>query len=180
MFCPKCGTKNPDDGKFCRKCGIELEPVSELLSGKIQTLKRDSKGKPKRKPRWESAITPIFAGLAMLIISIILAVTGAGRYWWFWLLIPAFGAIGSGVSNLIQIKQDRDENDSTTQTDETTQIAYHRQSELPPSQTEYVSPKIEKRYEIGNLVPPSVIEDTTRHLEIDEEGKTMTLPEDKV
>lgn len=24
MFCPKCGTKNPDNAKFCKKCGMNL------------------------------------------------------------------------------------------------------------------------------------------------------------
>ena len=34
MFCPKCGTQNPEKGKFCRTCGTDLAPVSEALSGK--------------------------------------------------------------------------------------------------------------------------------------------------
>ena len=26
MFCPKCGTENPEHAKFCTKCGAELVP----------------------------------------------------------------------------------------------------------------------------------------------------------
>ncbi|MBA7507134.1 hypothetical protein ES706_05850 [subsurface metagenome] len=26
MFCPKCGTENPEGAKFCSKCGAELAP----------------------------------------------------------------------------------------------------------------------------------------------------------
>jgi uncharacterized membrane protein len=26
MFCPKCGTENPEYAKFCTKCGAELAP----------------------------------------------------------------------------------------------------------------------------------------------------------
>ena len=25
MFCPKCGTKNNDEGKFCSNCGFKIE-----------------------------------------------------------------------------------------------------------------------------------------------------------
>jgi hypothetical protein len=45
---------------------------------------------------------------------------------------------------------------------------------LPPNQTEYVAP--ESRFKTGDLVPPSVTDNTTRHLEMDSEGKTMALP----
>jgi len=45
---------------------------------------------------------------------------------------------------------------------------------LPPTQTEYISP--ESRYKTGDLVPPSVVENTTRLLEIDKDGETETLP----
>lgn len=27
MFCPKCGTKNPDGGRFCTACGLELAAI---------------------------------------------------------------------------------------------------------------------------------------------------------
>jgi uncharacterized membrane protein len=29
MFCPKCGTENPDDAKFCSKCGAGLGATSD-------------------------------------------------------------------------------------------------------------------------------------------------------
>jgi hypothetical protein len=45
---------------------------------------------------------------------------------------------------------------------------------LPPPQTEWAQP--ESRYKTGDLVPPSVTDATTRHLEIDSEGQTMALP----
>ena len=42
MFCPKCGVKNPDDGKFCRKCGTDLNLVSDAIKGKLE-VKTDKK-----------------------------------------------------------------------------------------------------------------------------------------
>jgi hypothetical protein len=45
---------------------------------------------------------------------------------------------------------------------------------LPPTQTTYVEP--ESRFKTGDLVPPSVTDNTTRQLEMDSEGQTMALP----
>ncbi|MEO6587821.1 MAG: hypothetical protein ABIP06_00715, partial [Pyrinomonadaceae bacterium] len=42
---------------------------------------------------------------------------------------------------------------------------------------DYVEPPRQSIYDTGDLqIPPSVTDHTTRHLEIDKEGKTMTLP----
>lgn len=32
MYCPQCATANPDDVKFCRVCGLELETVVTALT----------------------------------------------------------------------------------------------------------------------------------------------------
>lgn len=32
MFCRKCGAQNPDDGKFCSKCGYNLNADNSTLS----------------------------------------------------------------------------------------------------------------------------------------------------
>ena len=48
MFCPKCGTQNPETGKFCRSCGTDLGNVSQALTGQLQPARPmvDRKGKP--------------------------------------------------------------------------------------------------------------------------------------
>ena len=33
MFCPKCGYKNPDDARFCGKCGEMLPAPDEDFNG---------------------------------------------------------------------------------------------------------------------------------------------------
>jgi hypothetical protein len=114
----------------------------------------------------------IFSGLAFLAVAIALAFS-IGRGWWFWLLIPAFTSIGAGVAQYIQLK--KAEKTGVVFAPSANAIPPGHNARLPSPQTEFVAP--ESRYKTGDLVPPSVTEGTTRHLEPDSEGKTMTLPE---
>jgi hypothetical protein len=186
MFCPKCGTQNPETGKFCRSCGTDLGTVSDALSGKssnqagglglidpIQPIQlRNHRGRP---INWEGAIGKIFMGMAFLIVSIILFFTGRAASWWFWMLIPAFGMLGSGLAQYVQLKKiEQRQNPSLTSQPGQNTISSPQNSALPAQQTEYIAP--DSHYKTGDLVPPSVTDRTTRHLEINKEGETMTLP----
>lgn len=174
MFCPKCGQSNPETGKFCRSCGTDLGNVSSALSSQPQPKKLvNHKGKP---VHIEGAITKMFTGLAFLIVACVLGYTGAagGKAWWFWMLIPAFGSLGAGVAQYMQIRRADQGKSSYLESDPTPAIESRSAQGLPAARTEFVSP--ESRYKTGDLVPPSVTDNTTRHLEMESEGKTMTLP----
>lgn len=174
MFCPKCGTENAETGKFCRSCGTDLGNVTDALSGKLRKSQAmfDKKGKP---INYEGAITKMFTGVAFLIVAIVLAITGAagGKVWWFWMLIPAFGSLGAGVAQYIQLKK-QENNFQIASPEDRNILISHQNAALPPQQTEFVAP--ESKYQTGDLVPPSVTDGTTKLLELDSEGKTMTLP----
>ncbi len=174
MFCPKCGGQNPETGKFCRTCGTDLGNVSSALAGQSQPQRLvNHKGKP---IHLEGAITKMFSGLAFLIVACVLGYTGAagGHSWWFWLLIPAFGSLGTGVAQYMQLRRAEQGQTAFVGSNMGNSISDSQNRALPPPQTEWVQP--ESRYKTGDLVPPSVTENTTRHLEINSEGKTMTLP----
>ena len=171
MFCPKCGGQNPETGKFCRTCGTDLGNVTQALTGALPQAPQmlDRKGKP---VSWDRAIAKMFTGLAFLAVSIALAFSQTGRGWWFWMLIPAFSCLGAGVAQYVQLR--KAEKGGVAYSSSPDFLPQPQNTALPPPQTEWISP--ESRYKTGDLVPPSVAEGTTRHLEIDSEGQTMTLP----
>lgn len=174
MFCPKCGAQNPEAGKFCRSCGTDLAGIPGSLAPSVNHLPPlDKKGKP---VHWEGAITKFASGLAFLAISIVLGVTNmaGGRVWWFWMLIPAFTMIGSGVAQYMQLRGRAPASLSYTPESRPNEFGPTDRSVLGPQSTQFVQP--ESRYKTGDLVPPSVTDGTTRHLEIDRDGETMTLP----
>lgn len=156
--------------KFCRACGTDLGNVSNALSSKSQPQQPvNHKGKP---IHWEGALSKFGTGLAFLIISIVLSRTRMGEAWWFWMLIPAFTCLGAGIAQFIQLK--KAEKGGVVYSASPDALPQSQNTALPPQQTEWVAP--ESRYKTGDLVPPSVTENTTRHLEIDSEGQTMALP----
>ncbi len=182
MFCPKCGTQNPEAGVFCRACGTRLTNATAPLTATPTMQVQQLVGRRGRPITYESAVAKIFTGLAFIIIACILGFTQAagGRGWWFWMFIPGFASLGRGIAQWIQIRnagrgafvapniaaEDRDRS-----------ISAAAAPNLPPSQQEWAS--ADSRYKTGYLVPPSVTETTTRHLDLNKEGQTMTLPADK-
>src|SRR5438445_10095614 len=134
MFCPKCGGQNPEEGKFCRSCGTDLGNVSQALTGAPPRQMLDRRGRP---VTWDRAIVKIFSGLAFVAVACALAFTGAGRGWWFWLLIPAFTSLGAGVAQFIQLR--KAEKERVKYTPMGTAIPPAQNTALPPQQTEFVS-----------------------------------------
>ncbi len=175
MFCPKCGVENPETGKFCRTCGTDLGNVSDALSGNLVIDKGCGTNRRGRPITIESAAAKFFMGLAFVVVAIVLAVTGRGGGWWFWMLIPAFMFIGSGIAQYLQIRRtERGRMNFSAEAGRAVQAA-PRQSTLPPQPANLV-PASESRYKTGDLVPPSVTDNTTKLLEVNQEGETMTLP----
>lgn len=183
MFCQKCGTKNPDNGRFCRNCGADLGTATEGngLALKSSDFYVDRKGRIRSNDPdeiWSSGIRTTLMGVGFLIVAIALFFTQVanGDRWWWAMLFPAFSLLASGIGNLSKAKrlekkkmQGEFQNQSPTLFSQSAQNA-----SLPPAQTEYIAP--DSRYKTGDLVPPSVAEGTTRHLELNTEGETMTLP----
>ncbi|HVF30742.1 MAG TPA: zinc-ribbon domain-containing protein [Pyrinomonadaceae bacterium] len=170
MFCPKCGTQNPETGKFCRSCGTDLGNVSDALTGKLPQQLVNNRG---RTISLESAFTKLSMGVAFIAIAIIAGASGMGRGWWYWMLIPALMFIGSGIAQYIQVRS-AGGSVRVIAPDQNILSGSAPNAVLPPTQTDYVA--AESRYKTGDLVPPSVTDSTTRHLETNSEGETMTLP----
>lgn len=91
------------------------------------------------------------------------------------MLIPAFSMLGAGIAQLIQLRKNEKKMTFVSPTENQNVLREPSNAQLSPSQTAYVKPQT-LMYDTGELVPPSVIEGTTRHLKINREGETMTLP----
>jgi hypothetical protein len=185
MFCPKCGTENPETGKFCRSCGTDLGNVSAVLSGELKPSVApqtyiDRKGRVRSNDPTDilsHAIRSSMMGIGFLIASLVLLFTNManGHTWWWAMLFPAFASLATGISQFVKYGHLEEKRKANIVQQPSLTNNQPFQS-LPPTQAEYIKPQ-GSIYDTGDLtVPPSVTENTTRHLEINKEGETMTLP----
>lgn len=152
MYCPKCSTQNIDSAKYCRTCGANLSLVPQALTGKLpeaQTDNFDRRGRRRREPSIGRGVTRTFMGIAFLIVAA--GITFSGRATGgsgLWLLIPAFLFLGRGIGELVTLlNAERNAR----------QIA-------PPPYAQSTSP-LSPGAVFDPLAPPSVTEQTTRHLD---------------
>src|SRR6266850_535244 len=162
MFCPKCATQNLEGASFCRVCGANISLIPQALSGQLPQAREDEdvelSGRARRRHRrreasLDSVFKNVFMGIAFLLVSMALAFSRMGTGWWFWMLIPAFSMMGTGVAQYIRLKETQRQSVPTGNV---------RQPSLqPPRQVDAFPTRA-----TGELVPPppSVTEGTTRHL----------------
>ena len=157
MFCPKCATNNADGASFCRGCGANISLVPQALTGQMMqppVEEIDAGGRRRRRhrdrgePTLDQSFKNLFMGIGFLIIAIVLSRT-IGYGWWFWMLLPAFSLMGTGIAQYIRLR-DREKRAPLA---------------APPVNNAFQPPSRTPE----ELRPPvaSVTEGTTRHLGVE-------------
>jgi zinc-ribbon domain len=108
MFCPKCATQNLEGASFCRSCGANISLVPQALSGQLMqpppVVQEGCRTRRGRELTLEQPFKNFFMGVAFVIISIVLSRT-IGYGWWFWMLIPAFVFMATGLAQFIRLQE---------------------------------------------------------------------------
>jgi len=152
MFCPNCATQNLDGASFCRGCGANISLVSQALTGQMVQQPEAVLEEGRRRHRHrrelslENSFKNFFLGVAFLIIAIALSRTAMGFTWWFWMLLPAFSLMGTGIAQYIRLKE------------------REKQSSLMPPPMTRAFPDQPRPPEKLRSPVTSVTEGTTRHL----------------
>ena len=176
MFCPKCAAQNLDGASYCRVCGANISLVPQALAGQpVQSNVEDEStcatfsGRRRRGREREltldRAFKNMFMGVAFLLVAIALS-KSIGGGWWFWMLIPAFSMMGTGVAQYLRLKEKRDSFNAPR--------AFPDRVAAPP-------PREFARRNTGELVPPppSVTEGTTRHLGVEAATRHLDASADR-
>jgi hypothetical protein len=153
MFCPKCATQNLEGASFCRTCGANISLIPQAMTGQIGKAPDESPARGRRRESKEvtldQAFKNIFLGVAFLLVSIVLSRSGMGQGWWFWMLLPAFSMMGTGVAQYIRVRE------------------REKQGELAPPPATRAFPERMRNPDEFMAPAPSVTEGTTRHLGVE-------------
>jgi hypothetical protein len=157
MYCPNCATQITGT-KFCRTCGANVSQVSQALTGQLPAQGLSKAEKP---PSIERAAGSFFSGLAFILVSFsVLFFAPAGRIWWFWMLIPAFGMIGKGVGEYWKLREQQRQMELMMRYQQLT-----ANQPAPPAMQPGAAPGEIGAPDTNELrVPSSITEETTRHL----------------
>jgi hypothetical protein len=165
MFCPKCATQNLDGASFCRSCGANISLIPQALTGQpIQYEPIDDSRAARRARRrgrdatLDQSFKNIFMGFAFLLVAIAISRTIGGG-WWFWMLLPAFSMMGTGIAQYIRIKE----------RERKSEMLSGPQVQAMPDRGNIGTPRNISSPRTGELMPPvpSVTEGTTRHLGVE-------------
>lgn len=172
MFCPKCATQNLDGASFCRTCGANISLVPQALAGEIPAPPAEEVGEDscdrrgrRRELTLDVAFKNMFLGVAFVIIAIILSRT-IGAAWWFWMLIPAFSLMGTGIAQYIRLK-DREK-----------RLPYGA-PRVQPAMPRTTGQALPRRTDELRPPVPSVTEGTTRHLGVEAPTRHLETQERK-
>ena len=161
MYCPTCGAQNSDTSKFCRKCGMNIQVVSQAVYGQLNQptpppsyheICGPARERHKHKAlTMEESISKLSLGAAFLVAVIILSTLGRIGVWeWaFWLLIPAFILLGKGIAGVLCHYKRQPQHTLSFQQPS---VQDNNTNELPPPD-----------YTIN--APDSVTAGTTRHMD---------------
>ena len=185
MFCPKCGTENPDTGKFCRSCGIDLEGVSAILSGRspvnavgLPVAHGDKKYVRRHDPTqvFGDAVRNGLMGVGFVIIALVLFFTNAagGQNWWWAMLFPGLILLAMGAADVIKYGMMKSDQRELNHPAQNSLDRPETNASLPSSTAEYVAPEFSGK--TRDLAPPSVTDGTTRLLEINANDESATSP----
>lgn len=157
MYCPRCAAQNIDNASFCRSCGANLSLVPQALSGRLPEDQSDKVEraieamKRRREPNLGRGIRRTSVGFAfLLIVAALFFARSPIGFRGIWLLIPAFLLLGKGIADIV-----------------TAISTEHAARQIPMPQATLRTNELPPHPIYDPAAPPSVTENTTRHLETD-------------
>jgi hypothetical protein len=163
-----------DDASFCRGCGANVSLVPQALEGRAPELivegKRGRSDRHKRDepPNLTFALVKTFVGIAFILVALAVkdVIQISGHLWWFWMLIPAAGSLGSGIAEFVRLYQQSNRTQPAALAGSSSSAYVPPAVAAPPPARAGELPPRRERVDI--YTPSSVTENTTKLLDKDQ------------
>ena len=75
LFCPNCGSENSQEQRFCRKCGLHLQTIAQVVAHQVNAHKEHPTLSQLSEARtiWQN---PLFYGFLLVMIGITISAVG--------------------------------------------------------------------------------------------------------
>jgi zinc-ribbon domain len=159
MFCPKCGSQNIDEARFCRGCGIDLSNVMAAIDGKPTPTSHVAE---KQIDLFSTGVRNVVMAFGFAALAFVIALIPGDTHFWVLFLIPAFILLASGISRIIKAQGLKE----LRETEKQRKLDFREVQALPPGESDYIKPQVPV-YKTEDLLHAraSVTEGTTRNLE---------------
>jgi hypothetical protein len=183
VYCPKCGTPSTDGARFCRRCGTNLEAVSQALTGQLaQPRNMDDLATEMEVAYAKEYSKAIYNLIGSITTFLVLLFIFRGSFWVYFLLLWVANCVRDVIQANLLKRQITNPIAfqaalSAYKDDHGKRKKKKKHEELPPAPVaaeipsavasgEYVPPvrNTGELFDPDNP-PPSVTEGTTRHLD---------------
>ena len=87
VYCPKCGTQGIEGGRFCKRCGTNLEAVSRMLTGELVPPSTDALATEMEVAYAKEYSKAIYNLLGSVGVFLALLFIFKGAFWVYFLLL---------------------------------------------------------------------------------------------
>lgn len=98
VYCPKCGMQGAEGARFCRRCGTNLEAVSQALTGQLVGPSPESVATDMEVAYAKEYSRAVYALLGSVVTFLVLLFVFQGAWWVYFVLFW----VANNVRDLVQ------------------------------------------------------------------------------
>jgi hypothetical protein len=106
MLCPNCGTKTTNEHKFCRNCGMNLEPVAQAVAAHLSHGGAPTAARAVERKGTRRIARGLFTGVFVFLLGLLMGFLPGAPFKAVGAMITLLGVVFSLVTVLSSMRAD--------------------------------------------------------------------------